>query len=518
MTQTASPGLKKQPDPAVSPASTGRIANPGLFAADHGSFALDVNGDMRVVGGTLDVTGDIRINGRSVGNLLWAIINQGRASCAGIPCVHGVHDFLRTCTCICEDGWSGQACDTFDCFGNGDWNTALQRCDCYPPFEASTQCEYQLCRGVMMHTCTALLESGCDIPGAFPADNCVDVCAAPRPCSARANWGRALLPSSDYMVGVCGGGFDGANGVTVGAMQCPPGVNTSQCISIFRAEAPVCCSPGSPCGGPSCSNAACCLQLTSRDSCLLLGCVWASGKVCMHASIARTSVDCELPVVPSTSGRWSRFSYGCTETSCPQTAVDRYVQIYTDACGEFYSNDSDCLSDAFDAVNSDAWPELLSSPIPPSSTFRLLLTNDSGLGQCKYGNGLSLSRLCKRPIKDSLVFTFVPAAASSPTQWQQSSASGYIIAVDSHGGIGGKVVCIASSGLSPFLAMQLFPDDSIYLPSIDDGICGIYVLPFADHFFRTESGDEMMLVDDTGVALWSSSNSSSITLSLLFSQ
>jgi hypothetical protein len=116
------------------------------------------------------------------------------------------------------------------------------------------------------------------------------------------------------------------------------------------------------------------------------------------------------------------------------------------------------------------------------------------------------------------VFTFVPAAASSPTQWQQSSASGYIIAVDSHGGIGGKVVCIASSGLSPFLAMQLFPDDSIYLPSIDDGICGIYVLPFADHFFRTESGDEMMLVDDTGVALWSSSNSSSITLSLLFSQ
>lgn len=498
--------------------TTGRVANPGVFAADHGSFALDVKGDMRLVGGTLDITGDIRINGYSLKGILWAMINQGRAACAGIPCVHGVHDFLRTCICICEDGWTGQACDVFDCFGNGDWNTALQQCDCNIPFEQSTRCEFQLCRGVMMHTCPALLQSGCDTPGAFPEDECTEVCAAPQKCASRANWGRALLPSNGYMVGVCGGGFDNAGGVSIGAMRCPQSANASECVAIFRAEAPVCCSPGSQCGGPSCSNAACCSQLTSRASCLTLGCVWASGRVCMHPLVAKTSVDCELPAVPTTSGRWSRFFYGCTDRTCPQSAVERYVQTYIDACGTFesspYENNTACLTEAFTAVNADAWPELLETSVPLTATFRLLLTNNSGLGQCVDRSGLLF--LCERPIADLLAFTFVPAAASSPSQWQQSAASGYFISAERGHSEGGKLQCIVSSGLSPLLRMQLFPRDAIYLTSVDNGLCGIYVLSSALHdVFRSESGDETIAITSDGIAIWSSSVGSNITISLL---
>ena len=488
--------VSSNPSTLATPAA-GRVVNPGLFAAQPGDLALDVSGVARLQG-ALDVVGDLRLNGRSLGSILQALLDQGRAACGSIPCVHGVHEFLRTCRCVCEDGWSGQACDTHACNGNGLWNAALLRCECTPPFESSTQCRYQLCRGVMATTCPALLETGCDTPGAF-ADNCSDVCAAPQSCSRRANWGRALVPALGYRVGICGAGFVLTGGldedeqqVRMGAMVCASTSNISQCAAQFLAEAPYCCAPGAECGAPACADTSCCAQRLHRESCLRVGCVWASGRVCMFPAVADTSTDCELPLLTNTAGTWS---YHSSMTRGRQTARVRYAQLYEATCGTIAPINastpvnSSCLALAFDLVNAEPWPEMAESSVGYLAIFELA-TTDGFLGEC---SGV----LCKtESASHALRFQFIPAASSSPTAWQTSRASGFLLTR-----AGGRLVCIGSSRMPALLSMQLYRA-GIPLVSVDSEYCGIYVLPDGGQL-RDEDGTRALAFDSTRIAVWS---------------
>lgn len=486
--------------------TSGRVIDPGLFAAQPGSLALDVSGDVRVTG-QLTVDGDILLNGRSIGSFLTSLMNQGRAACGSVPCIHGFHEFLRTCRCVCESGWSGQACDRHQCNGNGLWNAALQRCDCTPPFEASTQCRFQLCRGVMATQCPPLYESGCDTPGAF-ADNCSDVCAAPQGCSRRANWGRALAPSLGYRVGICGGGFVLAPGgdaqpmdgfvvdddrvsVRIGAMVCSPLATVLQCVTQFNVEAPYCCAPGAECGEPACADMSCCAQRLRRDSCLAAGCAWASGRVCMLPAIADTSTDCELPLLANTAGSWSYYS---STVSGKQTARDRYAQIYTDACGTVapvnasVAVNSTCLAAAYAAVNADAWPELAADAMDNLASFTLETANHT-VGEC---DGM----LClKSRGTAGARFHFVAAAALAPTAWQTAHSSGYLLTR-----VSTRLMCVVSSRLPLLLALQLYRE-GIPLTSADGKYCGVYVLPINNTLYD-EDGTRVLTLDASGKPVW----------------
>jgi len=492
-------------EPRVVTATTGPVADPGIFGAQPGSFAIQTAGSVLVSNGDLQVVnGDILLRGRSLLGVLNAMIEQGRAACAGIPCVHGVHDFLLTCHCICEDGWVGQACDTYTCNGNGAWNTALQRCDCAAPYEASTQCRYQMCRGVMALTCPPLLSSGCDVAGQLPADGCSQTCAAPQSCARRANWGRAYRPTAGFRAGICGGGFL-MDTVQIAAMQCEDGVTASECADIFDEQAPYCCSPGARCGAVVCRDIACCAQRTDREACLSAGCAWASGRVCMDPSVANVTVDCE--VAPTFGDHWTVFSYACTDATCPVSAQSRYQQIYLDACNAtaLFEPGNPCLDVAYAAVNLDAWPELLPSPVPLFSSFRLDLTGDAAIGLCSTAN-----TLCRVSRAHAAQFSFVPAAASEPTEWQEAGASGYLLLRDGH-----RLVCIVSSTLPSFVTLQVFTGRGIPVSPIDDNMCGIFVLPAnRSGLFKDEEGERDLSIEADSVAVWGT-NGSIITLSIV---
>lgn len=479
--------------PVAAAAPAGRVSDPGVFAAQPGTRALTVSGDVDVVRGTLTVSdGDIVVNGHSLRNVLAAIVEQGRASCGGIPCVHGVHDFLRTCQCVCEAGWTGAACDAFDCFGRGDWNAALQRCDCDPPYERSTRCEFRMCRGVMATACEPLLSTGCDEDGVFPADGCTERCAAPGGCRYRLNWGRSRAPTADYMVGLCGVAFSADGAFTsFAAMQCASNLSSTECGAVFAREAPLCCLYGANCGRTICSSASCCAQRRQRTSCLDAGCAWASGRVCADPRLVNTSSDCELPPQFNLTGTWSTNVVGCNETVCPATAVDRYAAALRDVCGT-QAPAGACLPALRARLDREAWPELMAGPLPSLTPFRLdvLLANgsDSGrsVGACRGG------RLCSAARRDALVFTFVPGSpAGLLSAWQEQHASGFLIVQ-----AGGQLSCVASSETPELLQMQMFSADGVYLvpAAAAQPACGVYVLP-VNGTLRDERGERVATSD-----------------------
>ena len=491
--------------PTASDPPAGRVQDPGVFAAQPGARALTVSGDVDVLRGTLNVEdGDILLNGRSLRNVLAAVVEQGQAACGGIPCVHGVHDFLRTCQCICETGWTGAACDTFGCFGHGTWNAALQRCDCDPPYERSTRCEYRLCRGVMATTCEPLLSTGCDVDGVFPADNCTERCGAPQSCAYRLNWGRSRAPTADYKVGLCGAAFS-ADGLftSIAAMQCASNLNSTECSEIFEREAPLCCPFGADCGRPTCTSASCCAQRTSSTSCLAAGCVWASGRVCADPRIVQCGPldDCEMPSHRNVTGAWSTNVVGCNATVCPITAVDRYAAAVRDICGGSCTTTLQ-LTLLRARLDHDAWPELVSGPLPSLVPFSVDVRFGNGtdtlqsLGACRTRR---FQRLCVVPRTRALRFTFVPGTpAGLLTPWQEEHASGFLVArVDHH------IACVAASGLSELLQVQLFDSDGVFLSPVSAAqpACGVYVLPL-DGMFYDETGELALRVGADGVVVW----------------
>ena len=498
--------------------ATGRVSDPGVFAAQPGAMALQVTGDVSVARGTLTIEdGDIMLGGYSLRNVLAAVVAQGRASCGGIPCVRGVHDFLRTCQCICEAGWSGAACDTFDCFGRGTWNPALQRCDCDAPYERSTRCEYRLCRGVMATSCEPLLSTGCDEDGVFPADNCTERCAAPGGCAFRLNWGRSRAPTADYRVGLCGAAFS-ADGmfVSFGAMQCASNLSAAECAAVFEREAPICCLYGDNCGRAVCSSASCCAQRRERIACLDAGCAWASNRVCADPRLVNTSSDCELPPRFNVTGAWSTNVVGCSGGSeafavasaasaaaaeaaaaCPATARDRFAATVNEVCGAQVT--PECRTALRAELDSLAWPELVAGPLPSLTPFRMdmLLANgsDSGssLGACR-------NRLCVAARRDALAFIFVPGSPARRlgSEWQEEHASGFLVVKAR-----GQISCIASSELSELLQIQLYSADGIYLvpTAATQPDCGVFVLPM-DGIMFDEEGERVVAQNAAGNLVW----------------
>jgi hypothetical protein len=502
----------------------GSVRDPGVFAAQPGELALSVSGGVSIVDGTLAVDdGDIVLNGRSLRTVLAAIVEQGRASCGGIPCVRGVHDFLRTCQCICEAGWTGAACDVFDCFGHGDWNAALQRCDCDPPYERSTQCEYRQCRGVMATSCAPLLSTGCDADGVFPADNCTERCAAPQSCAYRLNWGRSRLPTLDYMVGLCGAAFsaDGAF-ASFAAMQCASSLSSDECVGIFELEAPFCCLYGADCGRPTCSSASCCAQRTARSSCLAAGCAWASGRVCALPALIDTTRDCELPPRLNVSGLWSVNVVGCDDAACPVTARDRYIAAIVDVCGAAAAGgaaggalnaSSACLAPLRARLDGESWPELISGPLPSLAPFTIAAASGSvsAVGACR-SKGSPFSQLCLVPSAKALTFTFVPGTpASLLSEWQEEHASGFLV---TH--VDGRIACVATSEIDELLQVQLYSADGIYLvaAAASQPGCGVFVLPppllpdssSSGGDFRDEAGERVAVADSAGLLSWGESS------------
>lgn len=369
--------------------------------ASAGDIGLTVRGKA-VVYGTTTVYGCIlfQVEGpptRLVNSCKWWIDSQNMsgAVCDIETCEFGTRNIL-TCACMCDVGFSGDACDINDCNGRGTWLTEVNFCDCEDPWLVDGYCLYQPCSNGSktselacpdidgsstgcLSACEGTCVNGvchCTQAGVLGA-NCDLACATTNmsntDCPYRNNWGHdgCNTPKGGAQFCVCGGNYarETADVVHIKALICPTN-DTGACRHAFLNYSHICCSPYFDCSTfpDTCGHAdfVCCSAYTVEQGCLSAGCAWCddgTSSTCGAIDLADLDNGCvqRAPYDIGEGHMWATYSFDCSVENatniCSRTTRSAYLGYYDD-CDVVSPPTEACLAVARSKIHDAGWPRL----------------------------------------------------------------------------------------------------------------------------------------------------------------
>jgi len=434
---------------------TGNISWPDSTTIDTGATAYPA----AFINGTLItktiIADDIIVNTyrgqRSLSQWYKAIDEMNADVCdPETVCEHGS---MVNCLCVCEEHWSGDLCDTHDCFGFGTWSTKTAQCTCddsnnnatsfclrvncfngeYSNIDETCVCskgwEGVTCNTqetTCVHTCIngECYDGKCVCNYGYFGQRCQYICATPGPdntlCPQRSNSGvdmRCIVEEETLeKICVCGGGFHlTEDATTILQLRCGKNVTLTECQQKFSQEAPECCLPESRCGSMwgLCTTDECCNSAGSvynKTSCLYAGCAWCADGCLLEGD--GTGDTCEEPVYTAaiglsdlgestdTSLQWEKLYYNYTYSKAAATA---YRNLYYPCIYNLYL-DIDCGKSVHSVIQKLAWPDLNKDQTfyPGVPTQIVLYSTDNTLCNNNYP-ALSIKSLPKKYTRNATV-------------------------------------------------------------------------------------------------------------------
>lgn len=327
---------------------------------------------------------------------------------------------LSSCTCVCNDGFSGPACTTDVCANGGNWSDYTQQCVCPYPYTVETRCSQIKCVENSILNSVGV----CVCMSPFTGPRCNITTAIPQSVNL-SYWNQSAgTPRSNWGVAQCFGSLcvcpplyqPKSNSVVARQMACLG--NAAACSLYFARAAPYCCTGTVRCeetlGSVTCTTQPCCNYKQTPGMCMAtLGCMWNQTSGCTLTAI--------YPHL------WSSSLLSCTDNPLCQGTVSQDQAFY------YYNspNRPDVFSTVIQRLawtqisQYDLWDDGLSHSIvtttqrqaimPCETAWRLALVYNnpsvsSTLWTCGYTNNIQTEFILELVDNSSIVPSYLLGA------------------------------------------------------------------------------------------------------------